>query len=541
MNVKKFTRNATGALAALVIAASISGCSADTDKRDDATVVPESTQSAAPSAEATKAPEEKSGTDKKAEAPKTKITGDAAAALDNLGLRDGVVSRGEGYEVVREGNTLIVVPSATPNATGNQRPSNPVVIASNVDKPKPAPKPERPATPPTGDEQGNSPEVPGGNGGGGGQVDPAPEVPTPPAPPTDPEAPKPPVTPPVVDEGTFKEDGTKFLQTVQFKLLGLINEARAERGLSPLKPTAVFTNSAQKWATDATSQGKWGIHSTDYDGIAPFSSELMAQGFMVDASGKKVTADEVARNMMNGLRSESAHFEAIMRDDITHLGIGVASATQRDGATDSDAPRAQVVIQTGTLMPEIDDKEIEYTNPNQQSFGKDSSGKYQASAPKVEDKKSEAPPAPTLPGGETGEETQAPGAGPDEGSNPVAEAEVPGAGDTGSADEGDASAGDGAEAGAEAQPGPVGDGDTGATEESPEPPSEGVDDSAEASENEPVDTGADGASIESPAPGADEPEDVVPAPMPGEEGDSEGQTAPVEAEAPISGESVSLA
>lgn len=368
------------------------------------------------------------------------LTDEEARALDQQGLRGGVISREDGYIVTRDGNTLTI--TVDKNATKD---NGTVVAASDTKKPDTGNTGD--ATPAdSGDNDGGSVVTPGGNDGpgivtpgnpghnigddnGGGFVlnpGPAPA----PSPGTDDPTPAPAPEP----EVNHAEQATAFMQTFRAKYLALINKARTDLGLKPLVASEQLTNSAQTWASRSAEDGLGGAHYRDWKngenggedlaGVTSFKRENVSDtlatsgGHLGDANN---TADAIADRLFNQtINQDPEHRKTVLDKDADRIGIGVSEAVidgylDFDGNavhTDHKSQAIKTVVQTGNSANAsqvgADDKVVEYTSAETQEMGAVGDDKFNTSLPKVEGAApAEETPAPEQPAPVTPAPTEA--------------------------------------------------------------------------------------------------------------------------------------
>ena len=357
------------------------------------------------------------------------LTDDEARALDQQGLRGGVIGRQDGVTVTRDGNVL----TFTVDKDGKTNDGT-VVVASDTKKPdtNTTDTGEKPAA---GDNDGGSVVTPGngtsdnhGSGGGNNTV-----VPTPgdsPAPTPNPGTEDPAPTP----EVNHAEQSTAFMQTFRAKYLALINKARTDLGLKPLVASAQLTNSAQTWATRSAEDGLGGAHYRDWKngenggedlaGVTSFKRENVSDtlatsgGHIGDANN---TADAIADRLFNQtINQDPEHRKTVLDKDADRIGIGVSEAVI-DGYldfngnavhTDHKSQAIKTVVQTGNSANQsqvgADDKVVEYTSENTQEMGAVGDDKFNTSLPNVEGAApAEETPAPEQPAPVTPAPTEA--------------------------------------------------------------------------------------------------------------------------------------
>lgn len=360
------------------------------------------------------------------------LTDEEARALDEQGLRGGVIARENGLTVTRDGNKLVFTVDNNANTNGGT-----VVAASDTKKPD-TNATDTPAV--AGDNDGGSVVTPGGNDGNGtGIVTPGNPghnigddnggfVPNPgpapaPNPGTDDPAPAP-----------APEQATAFMQTFRAKYLALINKARTDLGLKPLVASEQLTNSAQTWASRSAEDGLGGAHYRDWKngenggedlaGVTSFKRENVSDtlatsgGHLGDANN---TADAIADRLFNQtINQDPEHRKTVLDKDADRIGIGVSEAVI-DGYLDFDGNavhtdhKSQViktVVQTGNSANASqvgsDDKVVEYTSENTQEMGAVGDDKFNTSLPKVEGAApAEETPAPEQPAPVTPAPTEA--------------------------------------------------------------------------------------------------------------------------------------
>lgn len=370
------------------------------------------------------------------------LTDEEARALDQQGLRGGVISREDGYIVTRDGNTLTI--TVDKNATKD---NGTVVAASDTKKPDTGNTGD--ATPAdSGDNDGGSVVTPGGNDGNGtGTVTPGNPghnigddngggfVPNPgPAPAPNPGTDDPAPAPAPEPEVNHTEQATKFMQTFRAKYLALINKARTDLGLKPLVASEQLTNSSQTWASRSAEDGLGGAHYRDWkngenggndlDGVSAFKRENVSDtlatsgGHLGDANN---TADAIADRLFNQtINQDPEHRKTVLDKDADRIGIGVSEAVidgylDFDGNavhTDHKSQAIKTVVQTGNSANAsqvgADDKVVEYTSADTQEMGAVGDDKFNTSLPKVEGAApAEETPAPEQPAPVTPAPTEA--------------------------------------------------------------------------------------------------------------------------------------
>lgn len=344
------------------------------------------------------------------------LTDEEARALDQQGLRGGVISREDGYIVTRDGNTLTI--TVDKNATKD---NGTVVAASDTKKPD-TNATDTPAV--AGDNDGGSVVTPGGNDGNGtGTVTPGNPghnigddngggfVPNPgPAPAPNPGTDDPAPAPAPEPEVNHTEQATAFMRTLRAKYLALINKARTDLGLKPLASSERLTNSAQTWASRSAEDGLGGAHYRDWKngenggedlaGVTSFKRENVSDtlatsgGHLGDANN---TADAIADRLFNQtINQDPEHRKTVLDKDADRIGIGVSEAVidgylDFDGNavhTDHKSQAIKTVVQTGNSANAsqvgADDKVVEYTSADTQEMGAVGDDKFNTSLPKVE-------------------------------------------------------------------------------------------------------------------------------------------------------------
>ena len=369
------------------------------------------------------------------------LTDEEARALDQQGLRGGVISREDGYIVTRDGNTLTI--TVDKNATKD---NGTVVAASDTKKPDNGNTGDTtPAD--SGDNDGGSVVTPGGNDGPGivtpgnpghnigddnNTVVPNPGPAPAPNPGSDDAEPAP--TPAPEPEVNHAEQATAFMQTFRAKYLALINKARTDLGLKPLVASEQLTNSAQTWASRSAEDGLGGAHYRDWRngenggedlaGVTSFKRENVSDtlatsgGHLGDANN---TADAIADRLFNQtINQDPEHRKTVLDKDADRIGIGVSEAVidgylDFDGNavhTDHKSQAVKTVVQTGNSANQsqvgADDKVVEYTSADTQEMGAVGDDKFNTSLPKVEGAApAEETPAPEQPAPVTPAPTEA--------------------------------------------------------------------------------------------------------------------------------------
>ena len=374
------------------------------------------------------------------------LTADEARALDEQGLRGGVIGRENGLTVTRDGNTLtFTVDKDSTSSTGT------VVTASDAKKAeadaKKADADKAAAETPGNNGNGilNPPNggltPPNGNGGtvvvpivtpGGGDENPgngtpgnnnpgvvAPFTPSPgPAPAPNPipggnnQDPAPAPAPAPAPEPSHADEANSFMQTFRAKYLGLINKARADLGLKPLVPSEQLTNSAQTWASYSADEGiadanyrDWKAgenHGSDLGGVTQYKNEAVSDttatggGYIGDDNN---TADAIANRVFNQAINQDPEKRQVLLDaNVDRVGIGVAeeivtSRLDADGnvvRTGRKDQAIKTVVQTGssTNASQVgaDDKVTEYKSDGTQTMNSAKNDEFDNSLPKVKGK-----------------------------------------------------------------------------------------------------------------------------------------------------------
>lgn len=345
------------------------------------------------------------------------LTDEEARALDQQGLRGGVISREDGYIVTRDGNTLTI--TVDKNATKD---NGTVVAASDTKKPDTGNTGDTtPAD--SGDNDGSSVVTPGGNDGPGivtpgnpghnigddnNTVVPNPGPAPAPNPGSDDAEPAP--APAPEPEVNHAEQATAFMQTFRAKYLALINKARTDLGLKPLVASEQLTNSSQTWASRSAEDGLGGAHYRDWKngenggedlaGVTSFKRENVSDtlatsgGHLGDANN---TADAIADRLFNQtINQDPEHRKTVLDKDADRIGIGVSEAVidgylDFDGNavhTDHKSQAIKTVVQTGNSANAsqvgAEDKVVEYTSADTQEMGAVGDDKFNTSLPKVE-------------------------------------------------------------------------------------------------------------------------------------------------------------
>lgn len=384
-------------------------------------------------------PDDNSGKDNGAVVTTQTLTDEEARALDEQGLRGGVIARENGLTVTRDGNKLVFTVDNNANTNGGT-----VVAASDTKKPD-TNATDTPAV--AGDNDGGSVVTPGNDGNGTGIVTPGNPghnigddngggfVPNPgPAPAPNPGTDDPAPAPAPEPEVNHPEQATAFMQTFRAKYLALINKARTDLGLKPLVASEQLTNSAQTWASRSAEDGLGGAHYRDWKngenggedlaGVTSFKRENVSDtlatsgGHLGDANN---TADAIADRLFNQtINQDPEHRKTVLDKDADRIGIGVSEAVidgylDFDGNavhTDHKSQAIKTVVQTGNSANAsqvgAEDKVVEYTSADTQEMGAVGDDKFNTSLPKVEGAApAEETPAPEQPAPVTPAPTEA--------------------------------------------------------------------------------------------------------------------------------------
>lgn len=357
------------------------------------------------------------------------LTEDEARALDEQGLRGGVIGRENGLTVTRDGNVLTFTVDKDANVNGG------TVVAASDTKKSDANTADSNTPADSGDNDGGSVVNPGivtpgivnpGDNDGPGIVNPGNPgnnigdgnntfVPNPgPAPAPNPgsgdtePAPSPAPTP--EPEINHSAQAAAFMQTFRAKYIGLINKARADLGLKPLVASEQLTNSAQTWASRSAEDGLGGAHYSDWKsgenggkdlaGVTSFKRENVSDitatsgGYIGDANN---TADAIADRLFNQtINQDPEQRKTVLDKDADRIGIGVSEAVI-DGYLDSNgnavhtdhkSQAIKTVVQTGNSANAsqvgADDKVVEYVSENTQKMDSVSDDKFNTALPPVE-------------------------------------------------------------------------------------------------------------------------------------------------------------
>ena len=352
------------------------------------------------------------------------LTEDEARALDEQGLRGGVIGRENGLTVTRDGDVLTFTVDKDANVNGG------TVVAASDTKKSDANTTDNNTPADSGDNDGGSVVNPGivnpGDNDGPGIVNPGNPgnnigdgnntfVPNPgPAPAPNPgsgdtePAPSPAPTP--EPEINHSAQAAAFMQTFRAKYIGLINKARADLRLKPLVASEQLTNSAQTWASRSAEDGLGGAHYSDWKngenggedlaGVTSFKRENVSDitatsgGYIGDANN---TADAIADRLFNQtINQDPEQRKTVLDKDADRIGIGVSEAVI-DGYLDSNgnavhtdhkSQAIKTVVQTGNSADEsqvgADDKVVEYVSENTQEMGAVGDDKFNTALPPVE-------------------------------------------------------------------------------------------------------------------------------------------------------------
>lgn len=370
---------------------------------------------------------------------RTTLTPAEAHALDAQGRYGGVVSRtqaadGTTVTVTREGNELVVTTTpantsggrtqADPIRASEQKPAQPNTGATVA---KPAEKPAQPDT--TIIPDGAATGTPAGHTNSGGTITPSidntdhsggAEQPTQPdnagsgnvasggnkqpSTPSQPTVTTPsgsgattPVTPSTDNKSAaqkqYDTESTKYLDTIRAKLIDRVNEARTDAGINPLKVSVEQSASAQTWANMVQEKNLYGVHVADWanehnnsnypEGVIGHRSEVMPYYHGEPGTDNRLgkhenSADNAAEGLFLSLWNEEGHRRAIMDAKATHVGIGIVMG---ESNTDNRTTVQVVMQQTTEGILTKKGKSTETTtlsNPDQQRFVDDPSGKYEA-------------------------------------------------------------------------------------------------------------------------------------------------------------------
>jgi hypothetical protein len=135
------------------------------------------------------------------------------------------------------------------------------------------------------------------------------------------------------DKGKDKDGGNSGLNTKideNASVLEFLNSLRARHGAPPLQYSRELSLSAQEWANTVGRDNKWG-HSVTGPGVGESISEIFENSVQNDEEAKKQAikiwySEKLCMDWGNpGIkRLETGHFQMIMHQGATHVGIGIA-------------------------------------------------------------------------------------------------------------------------------------------------------------------------------------------------------------------------
>ena len=261
------------------------------------------------------------------------LTPQEARALDAQGLTEGVISRGPGYTIIREGSSLIV----QPDSTGG---SGTTTVSPSTPSTKPTPKPpiEKPGGGEGGEEGGETPGPgPGEGGEEGGETE-------------------------QEEQAAFNKEAVEFADTIRFKIAEMVNAYRAENNLPPLVVSVELSNSAQESASTATPNSSLpnaGYYEDIDSNTRPGSSNR--------------DADFYAKKLYDLWMEDDEDKAILLSDEIDAIGVGISF---KETSAEHSTNTVWGSIDVGKL-DDLDDKSL-VTAPETEknTISKDPSGKY---------------------------------------------------------------------------------------------------------------------------------------------------------------------
>lgn len=132
------------------------------------------------------------------------------------------------------------------------------------------------------------------------------------------------------DKDKDKEGGLNTKIDENASVLEFLNGLRARHSAPPLLYSHELSLSAQTWADTVGRNNKWG-HSVTEPGVAESIAEIFENSVQNDEEAKKQAiktwySEKLCMDWDNPgfLRMETGHFQMIMHQGATHVGIGVA-------------------------------------------------------------------------------------------------------------------------------------------------------------------------------------------------------------------------
>jgi len=120
-----------------------------------------------------------------------------------------------------------------------------------------------------------------------------------------------------------------FAERVEARVLALVNDFRLEKGLKPLERERRLDAAAESFGTFMGSTGKL---EHDADGRTP-AARVKQQGYVYcviseniayEYSSRGLTADRLARNLVEGWRDSPTHRDNILDTEVTQTGLAIA-------------------------------------------------------------------------------------------------------------------------------------------------------------------------------------------------------------------------
>ena len=124
-----------------------------------------------------------------------------------------------------------------------------------------------------------------------------------------------------------------FTQQVENRVVALVNEFRAEKGLHPLELEPRLGATARDFSAHIAARGKLDHHA---DGVTPAARAEqrgydycnLAENLAYEYNSRDFSAEQLARNFVNGWKDSPAHRANMLEPDVTETGLAVTRGRQ---------------------------------------------------------------------------------------------------------------------------------------------------------------------------------------------------------------------
>lgn len=120
-----------------------------------------------------------------------------------------------------------------------------------------------------------------------------------------------------------------LIEQAEQRVIALTNDLRVKNALTPLNAEARLTETARAYAAHLANTGKL---DHEADGATPaervkkrgYSYCMVAENLASEYNSAGLTADELARNVVQGWSESPTHSANMLQPDLTQIGVGVA-------------------------------------------------------------------------------------------------------------------------------------------------------------------------------------------------------------------------